>query len=56
MPSSLRVNYDDLQTDIVEKVNEILATVGYVFEDDGQYHDGYCLYTLQPTTITKNQD
>lgn len=43
----LRVDYDDSLLDVIDKANEILRTVGWVFEDDEQEHDGFEIYTLK---------
>lgn len=33
--------------DIIDKVNVALAGTGWKFEDDGEPHDGYEIYTLK---------
>ena len=44
----LKINHDDQPGDIIDKLNVILATIGYRMVDDDLPHDGFCLYTLQP--------
>ena len=48
----LRIDYDDVGMDIIDKVNSFLAPHHLIFIDDGQDHDGYCLFAL---TETKEQ-
>jgi hypothetical protein len=44
---TLRVDYDDGALDVVEKVNAALAAYGLEFVDDGEDHDGFCLFILR---------
>lgn len=44
--ADLRIEYDDGPEDILDAVNAALAEIGYTFVDDGEEHDGYCLYHL----------
>lgn len=45
----LRINYDDPQDGVVEKINKILReTYGVEFQDDNLEHDGFMLYRLRP--------
>ena len=48
----LRIDYDDNGLDIMDKVNLFLEPHHLEFVDDGQDHDGYCLFAL---TETKEQ-
>ena len=46
----LRIDYDDDGMDIMDimdKVNSFLAPHHLIFIDDGQDHDGYCLFALE---------
>lgn len=43
----IRIDYDDDQLNVVEKINTVLKTRGLVLVDDGLPHDGYCIFTLQ---------
>ena len=48
MPSAtVRIDYDDDQLNVVEKINTVLKTHDLVLVDDGLPHDGYCLFTLR---------
>jgi hypothetical protein len=51
MSNPIRIEYDDDQLNVVEKINRALKQHGLVLTDDGLPHDGYCLFTLQ--TIAK---
>jgi len=51
MGNQIRIEYDDDQLNVVEKINRALKPHGLVFVDDDLPHDGYCLFTLQ--TISK---
>lgn len=42
----MRVEYDDQLDGVVDKVNGVLEAHGLRFEDDGNEHDGFCIYTL----------
>lgn len=43
----VRVDYDDDQLDVVDKINAALRCHGLAFVDDGLTHDGYCIFTLR---------
>lgn len=43
----IRIDYDDDQLNVVEKINKALKARGLVLIDDGLPHDGYCLVALQ---------
>lgn len=45
----IRIEYDDDQLNVVEKLNEELKPHGLAFVDDELPHDGYQLLTLQMT-------
>lgn len=49
--NQVRIEYDDDQLDVVDKINTALKHHGLVLVDDGLPHDGYCLFTLQ--TVVK---
>lgn len=42
----MRIEYDDQLDDVVVKANKLLAVHGLQFVDDGQPHDGFCIYAL----------
>lgn len=46
----VRIDYDDDQLDVVEKINKVLKARSLVLVDDGLHHDGYCIFTLQTIT------
>lgn len=48
MGSSMKVkiDYDDDQLEIVDKINEVLEEHGLKLEDDMQDHDGFIILTL----------
>lgn len=46
-PRPIRIDYDDDQLDVVDKINVALKSHGLSFVDDDQTHDGYCLFTLE---------
>ena len=43
----VRIEYDDDQLAVVDKINEVLKVHGLVLADDDLSHDGYCIFTLQ---------
>ena len=43
----VRIDYDDDQLNVIEKINKVLKPRGIVLVDDGLSHDGYCIFTLQ---------
>jgi hypothetical protein len=48
---TLKIEYDDDQVAVMDKVNEALEEHGLQFVDDGLPHDeGFCLYKLERTT------
>jgi hypothetical protein len=50
--TTIRLDYDDTELDIIEKVNDILQEHGLKFVDDGLEHDGYIIMNL----VTKLTD
>jgi hypothetical protein len=52
--TQVRIEYDDDQLNVVDKINTALERHGLVFVDDGLPHDGYCILTLQ--TVAKAND
>ncbi len=44
--SDLRIDYDDDQLEIIDKVNKALAQYGLQFQDDMKEHDGFMLLDL----------
>jgi hypothetical protein len=51
MSDQVRIEYDDDQLNVVEKINRVLKPHGLVLVDDDLPHDGYCIFALQ--TISK---
>jgi len=47
----VRIEYDDDQLAVVDKINVALKRHGLVLVDDDLPHEGYCLFTLQ--TVAK---
>lgn len=45
--STMRIYYDDQLEDVVDKVNKALKEKGLAFVDDGQEHDGFCVYRIE---------
>jgi hypothetical protein len=45
--NTVRIDYDDDQLDIIDKINKALEVWGLRFEDDMQEHDGFILLTLE---------
>jgi hypothetical protein len=45
--NQVRIDYDDDQLNVVEKINRALKAHGLVLVDDDLPHDGYCLFTLR---------
>jgi hypothetical protein len=45
--NQVRIEYDDDQLNVVDKINAVLKRHGLVLVDDGLPHEGYCLFTLQ---------
>ena len=43
----LQIDYDDNALDVVDKVNEVLASQGIQFVNDGLPHDGFEVYTMK---------
>jgi len=54
--SQVRIDYDDHPEDIIEKINAALRAHGLALVDDGQAHDGYCLFTLQANNTVSKKD
>jgi hypothetical protein len=48
--TQVRIEYDDDQLNVVDKINAALKRHGLIFVDDGLPHDGYCLFTLRAVT------
>lgn len=46
MKDQITVYYDDQIDRVVDKINELLSAHGLVLADDGEEHDGYCVYRL----------
>ena len=42
----LRIDYDDILPDIIDRINTFLEPHNLAFVDDMKDHDGYCLFTL----------
>lgn len=49
MSDKLTVMYDDTPDKVVDRVNKLLKEHGLHFQDDGEEHDGFCIYTLTNT-------
>ncbi len=47
MSNQVRIEYDDDQLAVVDKINNALKAHGLVLVDDDLPHNGYCLFTLQ---------
>ncbi len=47
----IRIDYDDEQLSVVEKINRALKGLGLVLVDDGRSHEGYCIFTLQAVKL-----
>lgn len=47
MSDQIRIEYDDDQLNVVEKINRVLKPHGLVLVDDDLPHEGYCIFTLQ---------
>ena len=45
----LRIDYDDILPDIIDRINTFLEPHNLAFVDDMKDHDGYCLFTLVDT-------
>ena len=45
--NQIRIEYDDDQLNVIDKINTALKSHGLVLVDDGLPHDGYCLFILQ---------
>jgi hypothetical protein len=45
----IRINYDDDQLEVIEKVNRVLKLHNLMLVDDAKSHEGYCIFTLQTT-------
>ena len=50
MPGQIRIDYDDDQLNVIEKINKALKVHGLVLVDDGLPHNAYCIFTLQTLT------
>jgi hypothetical protein len=48
--NQVRIEYDDDQLNVVEKINSALKAHGLVLVDDELPHDGYCIFTLRTIT------
>lgn len=45
--NQIRIQYDDDQIEVMDKVNAALRRHGLTFVDDGAVHEGYCIFVLQ---------
>lgn len=54
--TQIRIDYDDQLNEVVDKVNAALAAHELEFRDDGEAHDGYCLYNLVSTDFWKRNE
>jgi hypothetical protein len=52
----VRIDYDDDQLNVVEKINKVLKAHGLALVDDGLFHDGYCIFTLQVTRTEQRHE
>lgn len=43
--------YDDLDEDVMDKINRCLKEKGLQFVDDGLIHDGYSAYRLEEVEL-----
>ena len=43
----IRLEYDDDQLDVVDKINTLLEPIGVKIKDDGKEHDVYLLVVLE---------
>lgn len=43
---TIRIDYDDLSDDIVEKINKLLVEYNLKLQFDGEYHDGFEILSL----------
>ena len=44
--AEIRIEYDDRADQVIDKVNEMLATRGIQFKSDNQEHDGFVIYVM----------
>lgn len=42
----IKIEYDDDQLEIIDKINDVLEEYGLKLEDDMQEHDGFILLSL----------
>ena len=49
----IRIEYDDDQLVVVDKINSVLKAHGLVLVDDDLPHAGYCLFTLRAIKAEK---
>ncbi len=45
--NQVRIEYDDDQLNVIEKINRALKQHGLALVDDDLPHEGFCLFTLQ---------
>ena len=48
----VRIDYDDDQLDVIDKINKVLKPHSLVLVDDALHHDGYCVFTLQAIKLS----
>lgn len=44
---TIKIEYDDDQLNIINKINELLFEHKLKIIDDDEFHDGYCLFKLE---------
>lgn len=44
--AEIKIEYDDDILNILDKVNQAISDYGFIFEDDGNPHDGFCILSL----------
>lgn len=50
----IRIDYDDDQLNVIDKINKALKAHRLVLVDDDLPHDGYCIFTLQAIAERKD--
>lgn len=51
---SVRIEYDDNQIDVIDKINRELKEIGFELVDDGQDHDGFIVLEIVDHTVINN--
>lgn len=51
MSRELEIHHDDDLSEVIDKVNECLAEVGWQFVDDGLEYDGFTIHRFEKTKI-----